>query len=182
MLFLQIRSKVIRCMLFWQTHSKAIIWALATVIVLVAVILFVTRENLEIAPELRIHHDIDDLVVMNIRNISNGIIEVYITNDSNAYLEFGFLSFSIEHFDSSYLRILPLRRDAVFLLITFFIAPNSSTTGGVCFTYFYHRPKHGGLYRIRLETSVRYYAFGPPTRPVIIHDIVAEFIYGEFYF
>ena len=166
-------------MLFWYTHSKAIIWALVIVIVLVAiipVILFVTRENLEIASQLRIHQDIDDLVVTNIRNISNGIIQVCITNDSNEYLLFGYINFSIEHFDFSYWRVLPVRRDVIFPGIGLLIIPNSSSTHNVNFAWFYHSPKHEGLYRIRLETFITYMVSNPNLL-VIIHDIAAEFVY-----
>jgi hypothetical protein len=158
------------------------------VIVLIAIIvavLFATREYQEqqvyheIAPPLRKLSHIDDSVVMNVRNISNGIVEVYISNDSNAYILFGYPNFSIEHFDSSDWRVLPLRRDVVFPLPGLVINPDSSFTYNMNFAWFYHTPRHGELYRIRLGTSVAYREQNP-NHPDFIHDITAEFIYeGE---
>ena len=155
-------------------------WALVAVIVLIAIfsaILFATRERHEIAPQLRIHHNIDDIVIMNVRNISNGLIEVYITNCSSVHLLFGYASFSIEHFDSLYWRVLPVRRDVVFPSIGLAIFPNSGSTHNMNFAWFHHQPRHGELYRVRLETFVEYRDRNPG-HLTIIHDIVAEFIYN----
>ena len=175
---------MLRLRLFWYRCGTVIKFILVAIIVLIAIIAaiwFATRERNEIAPALRIYYDIDDVVVMNIRSISDDIVEIDITNNSNVYLLFGYSSFSIEHFDSRYWRALPYRRSVTFLGAGLLISPNGSFAHRVNFETVYHSPRHGDLYRIRLTTSVaRGRDSGLPPHPTaVIHDIVAEFSFVD---
>ena len=150
---------------------------LATTLCLLLAIFVGCQQN-EIAPPLREYYDIDGAVIMDVRNISDGIVDVYITNDSSMYILFGHADFSIEHFDSSYWRILPLKRNIVFTSEGLLIAPNTSQSRNISFANFDHQPRQGELYRVRLTATVATADdYRPPSPTTIIHDIVAEFNY-----
>jgi len=162
-----------------MNRSVAIKLVLVVLVVLAAIILvflFSTRERYAIAPSLRIYYDINDVVAMDVLTISDGFVQVYVSNESSTYLQFPYINFSIEYFYSEDWRMLPVNHDIPFPSVMNMLVPHASRSFNISFNRVHHQPEQDGLYRVRLE------AFAvsrerEPNHPLIIHDIVAEFRY-----
>ena len=169
-----------RIKIFFMIHGTAVKWSLCGAIafvILIGATLYLTRENYEIAADLRFYDGIVDKVRMNILSISDGVVEVYITNYSNTYLFFGHPSISIEYYFLSQWRVLPYRRNTFFILPLYAILPYQSLVNSASFNILDHRPRIGELYRVRFEMNIDTSGERRMSLLLPIHELVAEFIY-----
>ena len=171
-----------RMHLYWHAYraelkqaAKLVVLAVLGLSILISFLIIYSNRPNEIASPPRSAFDTDDAIIMKVVRICDGFIFAYLINNTDYFLEYGLPSIKAEQYSAGSWRILPFRRDAAFIAILLTIFPRQSKYITLNISQVNHTFSDRGLYRLRFEVRVTDRSFSP-TR---IHDIVAEFYYGD---